>query len=240
MNNQDFYNLPYTHEELKILLNKLVAGKILSIEDYNFLMEQIGLENISTFSGSYNDLVDKPEIPQYINDLHGIESYATNDSVDRKMAELYETITALLAEDANENEVVFANKIELENLAETLKNYTDKKVLDTITKIDLTGFAGKSEVRAKADVNHQHKISDVKDLYYELESKARIDHNHDYSYAAKAYEHIHADMEALNNITQDKIDGWDNHILEINYDIVEFLHVHSFCKGKMFFQESKR
>ena len=66
-NNFNFSNLGYTHEELEFLLGKIEKGFVLSEKDYK-LLKDIGIENLSTFSGDFNDLKNKPDVVKQIQD----------------------------------------------------------------------------------------------------------------------------------------------------------------------------
>lgn len=83
MDEQQFYLLNYTHQKLKELLNKLDMNMMLTQEQYDKLINKIGLDNISTFTGNYYDLDNTPLIPtktsQLMNnsgllDLHHLET----------------------------------------------------------------------------------------------------------------------------------------------------------------------
>ncbi len=64
-----YLNLNFTHEELEALFAKLDAGVLLEQEQYDKLINEIGLDNISTFKGSYKELLDAPVIPEKLSDL---------------------------------------------------------------------------------------------------------------------------------------------------------------------------
>ena len=66
-NNFNFSNLGYSHEELEFLLGKIEKGFVLSEKDYK-LLKDIGVENLSTFSGDFNDLKNKPDVVKQIQD----------------------------------------------------------------------------------------------------------------------------------------------------------------------------
>ena len=58
-----FFQLDYTHEEIEDLLDKIKNGYVLTKEEYDKLA--LKLENLSTFSGDYNDLTNKPDLSVY-------------------------------------------------------------------------------------------------------------------------------------------------------------------------------
>jgi hypothetical protein len=71
------YVLPYTHDELLELLERIATGHMLTKSEYDLLKDIIvgdGIEGEIIFSGDYNDLINKPEIPQNMSDL---DDYST-------------------------------------------------------------------------------------------------------------------------------------------------------------------
>jgi hypothetical protein len=48
-----------------------------------------------------------------------------------------------------------------------------------------------------------------------------VDHTHNTLYASKASEHVHWNEEALENITNERIQSWDNHVIETISELVE-------------------
>ena len=57
------HTLGYTHHEIDALLRKIKTGKVLTNEEYEHLL-QVGITNLSTFSGDYNDLENAPDISE--------------------------------------------------------------------------------------------------------------------------------------------------------------------------------
>ena len=64
-----FKQLTYSHQQIQELLDKVSKGYLLSPDEYKYLMNNIGLENISVFDGNYNSLTDKPDIKLMIDNL---------------------------------------------------------------------------------------------------------------------------------------------------------------------------
>ncbi len=64
-----FFLLNYTHEKLEELLHKLDENMMLTQDQYDKLINKIGLDNISTFSGNYYDLMNTPLIPTKTSQL---------------------------------------------------------------------------------------------------------------------------------------------------------------------------
>ena len=66
------YVLPYTHEELLELLERIAMGHVLSNSEYELFKDVILGDNIDgeiIFTGDYNDLINKPNIPENMSDL---------------------------------------------------------------------------------------------------------------------------------------------------------------------------
>ena len=214
------YLLTYTHEELQALLDKVATGNVLPVEDYKMLIDTIGIENISTFSGNYEDLKNKPDIPQFVSDLINDADYVTLDSMNVKIQAVQNALLDLMADGEGVNSLKYATKVEVENIVEALRLYTDDEIAQAIVGLNLTGLASKAEVNKKADKVHIHKISDVTDLTMELEKRSKVDHNHDNVYALKVMQHYHMDPEALDRITSDKLDAWDEHVNDVNAELL--------------------
>ena len=130
----------------------------------------------------------------------------------KKLDAMYDRLVSLINEYENENEGIFANQaaldIQLQNLSWSLREYVEQQ----INQLPLTSFATKVALSGKSDVGHGHKIGEVEGLAKELDHKADIDHNHDLRYASSKSEHMHTDLDALNKITEDKIEYWDEHV----------------------------
>lgn len=80
-----YLNLNFTHEELEALFAKLDAGVLLEQQDYDKLINEIGLDNISTFKGSYKELVDVPVIPEKLSDLFNDLKVVNEDMLNEKL-----------------------------------------------------------------------------------------------------------------------------------------------------------
>lgn len=229
--NNKFYNLSYNHNEIEILLRKIASGNVLLAADYDKLINVIGIDNISTFSGSYNDLTDSPNIPEYLSEMTDDIGLATTDSVNQKLDVMYDRLVSLMHEYEITNDNTFANQEvldkQLQNLSWSLREYVEQQ----IDQLPLTGFASKVALAGKSDVGHGHSVDDITakrslndpkqiTLQQALDFKSDIDHNHDLRYASSKSEHMHTDLVALNKITEDKIDYWDEHVDILTEQIV--------------------
>jgi hypothetical protein len=223
-----FYRLDYGHEELEVLLDKLNAGKLLTPEEYSYLKEVIGgVQNISTFNGDYNNLNNKPHIPETVEELRDSDSYATVAYLEEKLRAVKENLEQAIISNsyATDNLTSLYDKLD-DSLAILDRNLA--RMVDTQVKLELASYdyATASDFERKADVGHDHKLSDTRGLLEALSEKANHSHNHDESYAAKVYEHIHADIDALNTLTTEKINKWetdldaaDDNIVHLQVDV---------------------
>ena len=101
-----------------------------------------------------------------------------------------------------------------EELAQALTNYSTtsetKNMITSSIDSNMTAYYKKSEVNelvddmkftfmnSKADVGHQHSITDVTDLQTALDGKAEVNHTHS---ASELAAHTH-EMEDINNLSQ--------------------------------------
>lgn len=89
----NFYILPYSHDYLLKMLDRLDNNKLLTPEEYNELINK-PISRLSTFSGHYKDLRGKPIIPlrtsQLTNDTNFIRSIDLNEKAKELRTELNE------------------------------------------------------------------------------------------------------------------------------------------------------
>jgi predicted nucleic acid-binding Zn-ribbon protein len=113
-----FHFLNYTHNELQLLLNKLDNNHMLTESQYYQLVEEIGLNNISTFTGDYEDLINQPHIPIRLSDLFNDMGFISEKDV------IYEINDELipLREQLDKIELVVStlNKLDLEMISDDL------------------------------------------------------------------------------------------------------------------------
>ena len=147
--NNVFFNLSYTHDEIEELLRRMASGKVLEEADYEKLIHDIGLDNISTFSGSFYDLDDAPFVAEAVGDLRNDMEYVTREQVNQKLDALLQNIVSMMNEKDNDNNSIFANQNELDialnNLDYALRTYVDNK----ISALPLTSFATKTSLNFK-------------------------------------------------------------------------------------------
>lgn len=131
---EKFYNLKYTHDQLVNLLKKLEEGRLLSEDQYKQLIEEIGLDNISTFDKNYYNLKNLPYIPVRLGDLYNDVGYDVKARVDKELNTLEEIINF---EIARLDSVVA--ELQSLNISEVLKqiqnaqdkaDYIDKSIKD--------------------------------------------------------------------------------------------------------------
>jgi chromosome segregation ATPase len=106
---EQFYNLKYTHKELIDLFKKIEDNEVLTKEQYDKLINEIGLDNISTFDLNYYNLKNLPYIPVRVGDLFNDVGYDVKARVDNE----FELLRADLK---NEIERIDSIKAELENI----------------------------------------------------------------------------------------------------------------------------
>lgn len=112
-----FYNLNYTHDQLRNLLKKVDEGYILTKEQYTQLIEEIGLDNISTFDLNYYNLKNLPIIPVRVSELFNDVGYDVRKRVDEELKTIYD----LIEDDVKQLDEL-KKYLENINMAETLNS----------------------------------------------------------------------------------------------------------------------
>lgn len=208
-----FYSLSYSHNEIEQLLRKIASGNVLKADDYDKLINIIGLDNISTFSGNYNDLENTPNIPYWTSDLKDDLDLAKRDYVDREIDIVYDRLVSLINEYENENEGIFANQSDIDKKLEEIEVNLKSYINQQIRLLPIDSFATKTELRtdllSKSDVGHTHKITDITELQKELTTFEVRFNLLDKEYASKINEHIHDNKEALDMITKGQVEKWN-------------------------------
>jgi cysteinyl-tRNA synthetase len=83
MSEEKFHMLKYSHEEIQYLLELIDKHKngLLTMDQYNQLIYDIGLDNISTFDGNYYSLEMRPIIPTRTSQLYNNTTYQTEKDI---------------------------------------------------------------------------------------------------------------------------------------------------------------
>ena len=157
-----FYNLNYTHDQLRDLLNKIDEGCILTKEQYTQLIEEIGLDNISTFDLNYYHLKNLPIIPVRVSELFNDVGYDVRKRVDAELETIYG-----LVEDDTEQLNNLKKYLEDINMAETLNSVN--KVNDRVEYLNdvVTGVNG-------VVFSFERSIDLIKDKASELSTEFEI------------------------------------------------------------------
>ena len=197
LNGHEFKDIGYSHDELKYLLNKIDKGQVLSEKDYNKLIKEIGLNNISVFTGNYNDLDNLPDLDNIIREVLSSLKLPTNQDmngiVELAKAELIDYIRKQLENKADKTHNHTLAEIDSLNTILSLKagidhlhdeQYYTKAAIDKkIGQIQADGFdsskyatvedlsAVNEALLLKAEKNHLHDIIHVDGLEDELNKK---------------------------------------------------------------------
>ena len=135
-NNFNFSNLGYSHDELEFLLGKIEKGFVLSEKDYKMLKD-IGVENLSTFSGNYNDLKNKPDIVQIIKDAMDELDIETKTNSTNKIKTMSNALAAEITKvDTNATKKIDYAKAEIKSDLDKTKAELSKSIEDIETVID--------------------------------------------------------------------------------------------------------
>ncbi len=141
---EQFYILPYTHNELLDLLSRIKNGYFLSREEYetlkSIILDDGEIEGDFLFSGDYKDLINKPYIPKKISEMADYKTFmsvinSTWSALQEKDAELEEKISDN-ARFVSALEVVLSQDIErLERLIDACKLFEGENLNDVIANI---------------------------------------------------------------------------------------------------------
>jgi hypothetical protein len=141
---EQFYVLPYTHDELLEILARIKNGYFLTQSEYETLKSIIlgdgNIEGDFLFSGDYKDLINKPYIPKKLSDMSDYKTFMsvinnTWAALKEKDAELEERITDN-ARFVSALEVVLSQDIQrLEKLIDACKLFEGENIGDIIENI---------------------------------------------------------------------------------------------------------
>lgn len=121
---EQFHYLKYTHNQLDRLLNELEEGELLSKEQYKQLIEEIGLDNISTFDLDYYNLKNLPTIPRTTKALTNDAGFVTKVYVDEEFNTLEEIINFEIAR--LDNVITELSSLNITEVLNQIQNAQDK------------------------------------------------------------------------------------------------------------------
>ena len=250
----NYAELNYSRDEVQFLLERVeqIIGDHFGFndDDWQKLADIVKLDfilNLSRFDGTYESLLDKPDIPVYISELSNNLNYTTLTEVNEKLSSLRDELIDRI-NDVNSGFIDYMNTSEFNIVIDSLRVSLKKDIDDKLRMLNLSDYASTASVERKANKVHIHEINDVELLADELDNKSNKNHTHE-EYASKFSEHSHDNLNALNNITQLKIDSWvefmknttaDVHDVWYNEDFgiyalwsyVNLLHATSFALGE--------
>ena len=142
---QQYYLLNFTHEELAGLLYKIKHNEVLTTEQYDKLINEIGLDNISTFDLDFYKLKNRPieivRTSQLLNDNNFIDIKQLQELVDKHITPSVEELDRINAEidilkSVNIDDII--SEIEnirnnIESMTQTLEGLQDYTVDYTTT-----------------------------------------------------------------------------------------------------------
>jgi hypothetical protein len=141
---EQYYIIPYTHDELLEILARIKNGYFLTQSEYETLKSIIlgdgNIEGDFLFSGDYKDLINKPYIPKRLSDMADYQTFMavinnTWAALRDKDAELEERITDN-ARFVSALEVVLSQDIQrLERLIDACKLFEGENLDDVIANI---------------------------------------------------------------------------------------------------------
>ena len=203
INGHKYTDLGYTHEELKALLKKIEDGAVLTSDERKTLIEDIGLKNISTFNGNYNNLYNLPDIRQKVLDVIAELNLATNPDIARVIEEVIQETNKNISK-LNEQK---ADKIHTHNDLYYNKNEIDVMISNASGDVDLTSYVRDEELADEllayatieyiiaeltkyANKEHIHELTDIKSIQIELDKKANLENVYDKTQIDKMLENV--------------------------------------------------
>ena len=150
-NNFNFSNLGYNHEELEFLLGKIEKGFVLSEKDYK-LLKDIGIENLSTFSGDFNDLKNKPDVVKQIQDAMAELDIETKANSTNKIKAMSNTLMNEISKvDSNATKKVDFVKSEIMTELNNVKSELSESIKEIEDVIDDSINIAMDEMSVKLD-----------------------------------------------------------------------------------------
>ena len=154
--NNKYRSLNFNHSEINDLLKKINEGFVFSEAEYKKLIEEIGLDNISTFDGDYEKLINQPAIPVKVSELANDANFQNGEVVDGKIAAAKAEIEKALEAKVGMDQI--------EMVQEEMNNINNNMSL----KVD------KEANKALIDVNEMERLAKV-DNFDDSELKALIE-----------------------------------------------------------------
>jgi hypothetical protein len=198
-----YHLLNYDHSEIQNILTRVYNGKLLTKDDYDHLINRIGLKNISTFDGYYNSLIGTPDI-EYMIDVAIAENNSKvmetiKSDVDGRDKVLVELLDKHIAEYKKLLDDLNTGMIKLDK---DTKEYINSSVEAINRAIKEHVNQLEESLKGKADEEHIHLIDDILELYDVLELKAAKSHVHE-------TDHVHTNKGTIDAINDLTIKKWD-------------------------------
>ena len=154
-NNFNFSQLGYSHEELEFLLGKIEKGFVLSEKDYKMLKD-LGIENLSTFSGKYEDLKNIPDIVLQVQSVMEQLDIETKENSSNKIKTVSDAIMKEIAKVENnaDKKIEFA-KNNLSNELDKTKNELSSSIRDIEYVIEDSIEIAMDEMSEKLNIAEQ-------------------------------------------------------------------------------------
>jgi hypothetical protein len=137
MADNKYRSLNYNHTEINALLEKIQKGFVLSESEYDKLINEIGLENISVFDGDYEKLENKPQIPEAMSDLKNDMNFANADMIDGKVNDLRQEIGLELEKKVGEEAIEILTVRIDENEKELIKKVDVREGYDLLPEDEI-------------------------------------------------------------------------------------------------------
>lgn len=193
--------LKFTHEEINNCMIKMKNGMVLSQDQYQKLINEIGLDNISTFNGDYNALKNLPVIPTKLSELvNDLQLENGNNNVEIGITE---NDVIVLINNAIENK---ADKQQLEDMEKNFAALLSSK-LDVVEGHSLMAD---SEIERLSKVDN-YDDSELRDMINQLNNPEN--------------------NESINNLTallENKVDKMEGHSLIADSEIERLAKVDNY------------
>lgn len=193
--------LKFTHEEINNCMIKMKNGMVLSQDQYQKLINEIGLDNISTFNGDYNALKNLPVIPTKLSELvNDLQLGNENNNIEIGITE---NDVIVLINNAIENK---ADKQQLEDIE---KNFA-ASLSSKLDVVDGHSLMADSEIKRLSKVDN-YDDSELRDMINQLNNPEN--------------------NESINNLTallENKVDKMEGHSLIADSEIERLAKVDNY------------